>query len=243
MPDGRDGFFRRIVRRVVRMPAVVIPGALGAFSGLMGLISQETFLLVMGVTGIALAAGVALTNLILRPDELVRDDLLDEQNRARDQHLERIDELARAASRDDDRELFLQTQQLKVLYDRMRSANTPEGFDVPAELGGRMRELYQSCITSITQVLKLNDATRQMATTGVRQEMLRRRRQVVDEVELALQQIALTLDKLQAASVTRETAGEAITALREELDLRLSVAHRVEQRMRDLESGETRMRE
>lgn len=76
----------------------------------------------------------------------------------------------------------------------------------------------------------------EMSTDAVRQEMLDRREHVLEEVQESTAHLEAAVDYLRAKQVERGLDETEVTQIRDELDVGLQVARRVEEHMSELEN-------
>ena len=102
----------------------------------------------------------------------------------------------------------------------------------------KMRRMYDNAVEFCDKALSLHVARREMATDAARQKVDEQRRALLDEASAAVSGIESGVDRLRSAAATGEAEqrrGE-LADLNADLDRRLEVARRVDERMADLEA-------
>jgi hypothetical protein len=232
-------FRRRVIRKAVAAPTVIVPVALGTVALAMGVVLREPagFFGFLGVTGLLLGAGVAATRLLVWPERLAaetaRDAVLEEESRA----AARLLALERHQGLDEvgPRQLV---GQLRRAWQRIAATGALRGAAHPEmlpEIGSHLRRLHDSCCATLERCAALGLAAREMATTEGRVRVQAARRELLDEVGRSVEQLDAALDRLQATALDRDRPPIDLAMLRDELDEGLRVARRLDERMDELE--------
>lgn len=231
-----DTFRKRVVVKVAKSPAVLLPTVLGAWAAAMALLLGDpaSFFGFLGVTGVLAGLGIGATKLILGTESVAAEVMEEARDAKRKADEDRLDAVERRLEKTRDPRTFSDIRLLRQLYKRHADAVDNAKFHVPADVAAMSEQIYHSCVDALERSAALWETAQAMATRQARGELMEKRQQVLDEVAQSVQQWALTLDRLQAAPLQRgDEAG--LARLREELDMGLQVARRVEQRMHDLE--------
>jgi predicted nuclease with TOPRIM domain len=112
----------------------------------------------------------------------------------------------------------------------------PRADDEPlSDVAADVVELYRACLVSLERSVDLHEAARDMETDPARDELLAQREELLEEIRRSEAHLGATLDRLQAAQLSREDPGDDLARMREELDAGLAVARRVQRRMDELD--------
>ena len=230
---------KRVIVKALASPVVYLPAGVGALTAVTAGVAGLAFFTFLGVTGVVFAVGAAVTRLLWRTNELGEAVAADAAGEAEAAQRAALDGLARRAEVYGDREVAGHVYQLRQLGGRLDKAeqwgrSAAVGLEVAVDVLGKAEQLYQSCLASLDRSLALRTAAAEMATDEGRRRVLDSRQKLLDEVQSGIGRIGLALDRLQAASLTRDAEGD-LPRLRDELDAGLQIARRVEQRMGELE--------
>jgi len=105
------------------------------------------------------------------------------------------------------------------------------------EIREKVKQLYWSCLKSLERSWDYWRAATEMSTSQIRQDMLDRREQVLQEVQEGTAHLEATVDHLRAKQLQHALDKSELTRVREELDVGLTAARRVEEHMSELENG------
>jgi hypothetical protein len=230
----------RAFKRVLRSPLVSIPGVVGAGLFLLAVIGGAPVgtLGLVGLAGMGAAAVVAAFRWWTARDkylEKARHDLLRDQQRT---EMARLNHLRRQVRADADVRTNRAIGKLRDLYRRLvqvRAEGRPSDAPTVAELQQSAERLYRSCLAALERSLAQWDAAQQMTTEESRGQMLASREALLAELDESIGHLGRTLDHLQAMPLKHDPRGEDLARVREELDMGLAVARRVEQRMDELD--------
>ncbi|MFZ5829973.1 MAG: hypothetical protein ACOY3P_07785 [Planctomycetota bacterium] len=241
----------RFLWRLLGSPWVSVPAGLGAASlGLaLAMGEPQSYLTIVGISGVLLGVASAATRWIFQFDQISQatfDDLQSETERTQYAFL---DQLERRLRVDGDARTRKSVADLRKIFRRLERAGMM-GENVDQALVPDIREkalqLYQSCLKSLEGTVEYWQAAQEMATEAARDQMLQARESLLTEVSRSIYHLGATLDHLRSASLKRDRQGNEMAQMREELELGLQVAQRVEQRMSQFESDlrdPARMRE
>ena len=244
-------FRRRVALKAIGTPLAYLPAGLGALATAGAAVAAPLdagaagFLAVLGVTGLVIGVGTALTRLIVRTRELGRE-VIDEETGAADlaraasdrARADRLADLQRRAEAHGDRAVAAAAFRLRDLAGRLARAGDWTGSASAAESASRTAdkaaELFESCVASAGRALQLLEASREMATDEGRRRVAVARDGLLGEVDAGIDKVGLALDRLQAAALTRNDPAADLARARDELAAGLAVAQRVEARMAGL---------
>ena len=229
----------RVLKELIASPLVVIPAGLGAATFTMAVVLHAPlgFLGFLGLSGILAGVGIAVTRSILGWDELTRrafDELQGESDQSQAQIIDGLEQALRA---DHDPRTTQSAQELRRLYRRLERAGVM-GDNIDSlllpEIKNKAEQLYQSCLDSLGRTLELWQAAQEMATPEARKQVLAQREALIGEVDKSVHHLGKTLDHLQTSMLKRDRQDEDLARMREELEMGLQVAQRVEQRIDQL---------
>jgi hypothetical protein len=194
----------------------------------------------VGVFGVLFGVGMAATRLLLDPKSVVVSIYEESVKNDVNEHETYLGQLEERLRRDGDDRTGDCLKHLRRLRKRLKKGGLLEDTDgVPfgPEIRNQVEQLYQSCLVALEKSLEFWLAAQEMATRQARQEMLDRREQLVLEVLKGVQHLATTVDHLRAKQLSRDRGERELVQVREELEMGLRVARRVEERIDQLEGG------
>ena len=126
---------------------------------------------------------------------------------------------------------------LQALAGRLRDCEAAAGAD-SVDLTMKMRKMYDNAAAFCGRALALHLARREMVTDDAKQKVDDQRKALLDEITAAVGAIESGVDRLRVAAATAGDADrkEELSDLNADLDRRLEVARKVEQRMADIEA-------
>ena len=126
---------------------------------------------------------------------------------------------------------------LQALAGRLRECEAAAGAE-SVDLTMKMRKMYDNAAAFCERALALHLARREMVTDEARQKVDDQRKALLDEITAAVGAIESGVDRLRVAAATAGDADrkEELSDLNADLDRRLEVARKVEQRMADIEA-------
>lgn len=248
----RSQFRNRILMKIAATPSVLLPivlgttvtigsWALGHASGLMSF---------LGISGILAGLGVLATKWLYGFDKAVAELTEEEARSLRARQQGKLDDLDARLCRDEDprsEEMLRRLRQILEQFQRDMTENRGGmGRAQLAEIGEKSNRLFVSCVASLERSLLLSEAALKMHTEDAKQRMLAARENLLEQVAISTEHLARIADSVRALSLT--AGGEqSMEKIRRELDESMSVARRVDERMRSiresLEGDEDWMRE
>ena len=229
-----------MIRGLLASPWVVIPAGLGAASFLIGMAMGQPagYFSFLGITGMLLGLGMAATRLLggsADEGQGTSEDPHSAPGIASRAYLERL----KRRIRDDDDprtdRLFKDLTRLNERMTRLGVTESSGGSEAVVDIREKAVELYRCCLISLERTLVLHDAAEEMATTEARDRLLAEREQLLGEVGGSVAHLGATLDHLHTLQLKRHQSSEELTRMRQELEMGLEVAQRVEQRMESLQ--------
>ena len=126
---------------------------------------------------------------------------------------------------------------LQALAGRLRDCEAAAGAE-SVDLTMKMRKMYDNAAAFCGRALALHLARREMVTAEAKAKVDDQRRALLDEITAAVGAIENGVDRLRAAAATAGDADrkEELADLNTDLDRRLEVARKVEQRMEEIEA-------
>jgi hypothetical protein len=229
----------QVAAKAAATPMVVLPAIAGAGAVLLGLVLGQPAgsLTFLGAVGLLIAGGMAATRLILRSEELARSVHEAAVEDAHEEHEDYLRRLARQLRRDRDDRTGEILRRLHHVHERFREDDVLSRAAESAvllEIREKIEQLYWSCLRSLERSLVMWRAAREMSTPETRQAVLDRREKLVVEVQNGIAHLETTIDQLVAKSLQRDDETDMVR-VRDELDVGLQVARRVEERMSELE--------
>jgi hypothetical protein len=237
----RAALTKRILLNLFRSPLVSVPIALGAATWAAGLAMGEPvgFLSFLGFLGVSMGIGTGLTKLVLFTKGMTRctfQNVWDDQDHTQDSYLDQLDERLAA---DNDPRTNEYIAELRRQRDRLVNSeliNNHAHSKILPEIKSNAEKLFHSCLNSLERSLVFWDAANQMATREARQELLDSREQLLDEIRNSVCLLGMSLDCLHTSALRRDDTTD-LAQIRQELEMGLEVAQRVEQRMMQIENG------
>ena len=202
------------------------------------LLGNDTLVL-LGATGLLFGIAAALSRWKRDGAQIRRaaaEKFRDESNRNHEQFL---NDLERRLQTDDDDRTNQHLAALRQLHRRMRRVGLFAG-GLPAmilpDVKERTEQLYRSCLSSLERSVILRDAALEVATASARGQLIKSRESLLGEVGTTIRHLGATLDFLQTSKLEKDD-DRHLVRMRQELEVGLEVARRVEDRMNDLEQS------
>lgn len=232
---------KRMVKNLLKSPAVGMPLWLGLFAFLSGTAAGAPVIFwgLIGIGGMALGAAVAGFRWFAGQEKLREQAQLDLSREAEKAERTRLRRLFRSLRRDEDPRTGRYAKDLERLRGRLEQvelADRDVRSGILPEVRRQAEQLYQSCVASLERALDLWQTAQNMATPDARQRLMDTRDQLLDEIGRSIEHLGLTLDRLQVSGLQVDAnEDEKLAELREELRVGLEVARRVEGRMQQLD--------
>lgn len=238
-------FRRRYLARLWGSPLVLAPLVLGAsaFMGNWALNLHSGLLAFGGVAGVLGAAGIFLTRALLGGESIGREVAQELASEAEKAYEMRLYEIQRGllADNDPDNDHFL--KDLKEIVTAFRNPATwPDSLDsaTRATISGNVERIFDCSLRQMEKAQQLWSTARELQSASVREPILRKRKEILNEVGRSLRQLSEALAGLSAlgataSSATSDAEAGEIRRLQSELEQNLQVARAAEERMSALE--------
>lgn len=232
-------FRRKYLLRLATRPWVLGPFVGGAtlLFGLWSLSLREPGLALAALAGMLGAAGMFLTRLLLGKEADSQAVIAEMQREAAAQRERRIDELRERLSRDGDPRTGAALNDLVALVRAFQEHRSPASLGVRAtlDMAAGVQELFEHCVASLDRGFELYGTARALASEGAKAPVLQERERIIGEVQESVAHLGKLLAAVQG--MTGEAGAPAeLARIRAELDQRLEVSRRVDERMRDLDT-------
>lgn len=230
---------RRILLKLVSSPLTLLPfvGGVTTMVGAWALNTHVPIGLFAGLAGILVGTGAFLSRLTLGGEtaaKQVLEEMQQEARRAREAALDDLD--ARLAADGDPRtESALRDLRtfMKAFHERETWAsglNSRLTYDIMQGV----EELFNRCVQSLEETLKLWRTAQEMRTKSARTPILGQRERIIREVASSIDQLGKLLVELQnLESGARAPAG--LARVRKELDQSLAMARSIDEHMKALD--------
>jgi hypothetical protein len=235
-------FRQQVIVGVVKSPVVAVPAVAGGVALAVSLLLGKPtgFLAFLGVTGLFLAAGTALTRLVWGSGSVAAEVHEDYVKSLGAEHEQYLDQLERRVEGDSDKRTKESLDKLRKLHARLhRDGLLSESVEHVyfSEICDKVEQLYLSCLKTLERASEFLRAAAEMATPEARQEVLQQREQLLSEVSSGVGHLEATVDQLRAKQLQDGSGERELQQVREELDMGLRVAREVEQRMSQFEQA------
>jgi hypothetical protein len=232
--DKRE-YKKRVLLRLLTSPWSLIPGLGGTTLLIAGwaLGLKAGAVLFGGVVGVLVGIGTFFTRLLAGNEKLEQQVLQEMREEAEEAREEELDELERALMEDCDPRTEQSLHELRVLataFQRKESWASDVDSGSSFDIMSGVNQLFASCVKYLKMTLELWRTAQEMESEGVRKPILERREKLVEDVRKSTQHISDILARAQTLGVGEE-ADSALKNLREELDVSLDVAKRVQERI------------
>lgn len=224
-----DEVKRKVYLDIFASPTTLLP-MVGGISALMAswAMNGNATLNFAGVTGILMGAGVLVTRLIVGLESLTErayDHLLQRQRQQQEQALEHLHQ---RLIRDQDPRTQNSLHDLQHLYKQLKEKTDRGDVNAAAfEVVRGVDELFQSCVNQLEHSVELWETASKLRGPA-REEMLRQRSQLVDEICDTVIHLGKTVDKFHAVTTNKNRS--ELARLRSELDRSMEIAKEVERR-------------
>ncbi len=225
--------------RLASSPLTLLPLVAGVTLLLLGwaLSMNIGVLLFVAVACVLGATGVFFTRLVLGADKLADSVIQAMQKDAHEEREKSLDELDGKLVEDGDPRTEACLRDLRALTEAFNQARAPSAklsVRCTFDIASGVEELFKRCVVSLEQTLDLWRTAERMATPQAKEPVLEKREKMIGEVGESIKQLGEVLAGLQGLRAGEGAASE-LASIREDLDQRLAVARRVEERMRSLE--------
>lgn len=122
----------------------------------------------------------------------------------------------------------------KALLNEQSSSLAVDAFDIVADVD----KLFQKSVDYLKESLELWKTATKMERESIKNELMKQREILIEEVEKSLENLGNVLGTLKKVSINSSN-GQQLAELREELNTRLKIAEDVETRISSLRSNRT----
>jgi hypothetical protein len=237
----RSRLRKKVLLDLVSWPWALFPGVGGLTLMLLaGAANQAApYVAFAGLASLLAGIGSLATRWIYRAEDVTKkafEELQAEALKKEERDLDALDR--RLRQEDDDPRTERHLAQLRRLYTGFRNDSTwatrmKQGAAV--EIAQKVESLFRGCVHSLERSLELWQTAHKMATKDARAKVLEVREHLLEEIEQSIQQLARTIDEVQALAVKAKEQQD-LAQIRQELNESLAVARRVEERMQALEA-------
>lgn len=230
----RSRITRRIWKRILIHPAVMLPALVGGTALAMHLSTRAPVLptaFVGLVTAFAVAGwrharyGMAFGT---QEEQRLRSEL--QQN-----HRATLTDLRQALQLDNNPDGVNDVDRLEKLSDRLDRGRAGEGFRIPDDLEPTLVSLRDACVNLLRKVVRLGGVAEDLSTTEAQDEVTRMMADLLVDARDATDQLGRTLDQLQLRAVRDEPEAADLHDLRGALDTQLGIARSIDTRLEALE--------
>lgn len=192
-----------------------------------------------GIAGIATSAGAFMTKIFLHGETLAKEAIEEASQEDRADREGALDELDARLCEDRDPRTEAALRDLRNLmraFDELGGV-TEAGLGAVSstEIASGVQALFNQCVNSLQQSLKLWHTAARLKTPAARTPILKQRDVIIQEIGKSLRQLGQVLVAIQNLSSGSEAVSE-LAKVGRELDQRLEVARQVERRVKAFES-------
>ncbi|MHC5053980.1 MAG: hypothetical protein ACYTKD_04605 [Planctomycetota bacterium] len=232
-------FKKRLLLRLVTRPSTLVPLLVGATIMLLGWgFGVNTGLLLFAAVACVLGAfGMFFTKLILGDDAMANSIIESMQEDANEERESGLDELDEKLVEDGDprtEECLRDLRALAKAFNESRAPAAKLSSRCTLDIASGVEKLFERCVQSLKQTLDLWRTADRMVTPDAKKPVLEQRERMIADVRKSIGQLGEVLAGLQSLRAGEGSSSE-LARIREELDERLTVAKKVEERMRSLE--------
>jgi len=190
-----------------------------------------------GLAGILGAAGVMVTKLLVRGEDLSHETIKEmarRKRRDRERQLDILDRRLTKADRDPRPEVAL--RDLRALLQALENSESNAGqinLGAVVEIHSSAQTLFSHCVQSLRQTAEIWETARHLHAPEAKNALLRQREQLISEVQAVVRQLSQAVVGLCQMDRSAGSARD-LGRLRDELDQSLLVARNVEERVRNL---------
>lgn len=183
------------------------------------------------------AAGVFFTRLLLGDGKIAKAAVEEMQKEAHEAREKGLDELDRKLTEDGDSRTEASLRDLRALataFNEARPASAGLSAGSAFDIASGVEQLFNRCVQSLARTLDLWRTAQKMVTPEAKKPILEQRESIIEDVGKSITQLGKVLAGIQGLESGGGESSE-LAGIREELDQRLAVAKRVEERMRSLD--------
>lgn len=228
-----DKVQRKVLLDLFASPWSVIPIAAGLSAWMLSwAIDGSAAMNLGGLIGVVGGIGVMATRLIFGLEQITEDAFLFLNNQQKLEQEQKLDELTRRLTGDDDPNTQTYLSDLRTLYNsfvedvekgKMKAGTRP--------VLDQVHRLFQAAVKHLEYSYELWSRASQLRGPA-RDKLLNERRKVIDEVGETIEHLGTTIQQFHAFRI--ESSDSELSKLRQELDATMQVARRAEQRVNGL---------
>lgn len=232
---------RRVVLNILASPATFLPfvGGMTALFGTLALDLRPDLGVLAFVAGLLCAGGMFMTKLLLGGEEYAREAIEEAGKEAQRARQQELDDLEVRLTYDRDSRTENALRDLRSLSKALDELEGEGYIDTDSatvvEIRAGAGELFEKCIQSLEQSLKLWHTAGSMKTKAARGPILSQRDRLLEEVFESIKHFGALLVALQSIGSTREDASE-LSRIRDQLKQNLEVARKVDARIQAFET-------
>jgi hypothetical protein len=232
---------RKVVLNILASPATFLPfvGGATALFGSLALDVRPDLGVLGFVAGVLCAGGMFLTKLFLGGEDYAREVLKEASEEALTARQQELDDLETRLTYDRDSRTENALKDLRSLSKALDELEGEGYIDGQSATVSEIRlgavELFEKCIQSLEQSLKLWHTAGKMKTRSASGPMLLQRERVLKEVFESIKHFGTLLVALQGMGSVRDDAS-ALARIRDELKQNLVVARKVDARIQAFET-------
>jgi len=225
----------KVLNELFFAPSVVLPIVGGASAWLVSwALGGVASLTIGGLVGVLAGVGWMATRIIFQLDAITERTMQFVQEKARREEEERIEGLAQRLKQLSDQRSFDYLTILKESRNEFEALASQPGMQARGlQIVGQVRQLFVAAIEQLEQSYKLSELSGRLRS-GERKEIVSRNEQTLADIKATADRMTVAVEQFRRLSL-REQSGD-LSELGEELDESLKVAHRTEERMREIET-------
>ena len=227
---------KKVLLGLLSSPVTLVPLLFGAtlLAGALAFSKNAGMMLFGGLACVLGAAGMLLTRLLLGSEKRTQEAVEELRKEAAADQERRLDDLDRRLAVDQDSRTESTFRDLRAFEKAFRGGgawmaklNATSAFDIMTGV----QELFEGCVKSLETSLELYHTARSLRTPAARKPILQRRDEIVRDVQKSTEQLSRILVGIQTLGA-HEDSEAGLARIRTELDASMSVAKKVEEKMR-----------
>lgn len=225
---------RFLLRSTIFHPATLIPVVGGCAAGLASwAVGGNLVLTSLALLGVGGGIAGMLLRTVFHVEDLTQGAMNAQQQSVRETENNQLDQLAKQLRTDRDHRTQESLRELRNLRDQFeQSAARPEVSMVSARLGEQIGHYFESAVNQLKKSYQLFEQS-ESAVGPARQRLLSEREELLSEIEKTLGTFRSMVNKL--THWRSENGQKHLSDLQEEMERNLEIAHRTDQRMREIE--------
>jgi len=231
-----DAIRKKVMSELFLAPSVVLPIVAGVSAWLVSWgVGGIRTLTVGGLVAVLAGLGWMATRIIFQLDAITERTLRFAEEKLQREEEERIDRLVEKLGKlRDQRALDYLTILRENRREFMELARQPAMQARSLQVAGQVRQLFLAALEQLEQSYKLSELAGRLRSQE-RHEIVARNEQNLADIKATADRLTVAVEQFRRLSL-REQNGD-LHELRDELDESLKVAHRTEERMREIEKS------